>query len=121
MRCSPCQVFWDSVDVTIKCPAHADWTFCLLLQSPGPRQIFAEGAEKRSLRDPHLTVAEKEKMIRLQQWYNASFDTTADSERSAVSKRGQKSEKTWMTVVDREFCDLTVEVGIQAVSTWIGG
>lgn len=86
-----------------------------MLPSSDSKQIFVEGADRRSLRDPSLTLAEKEKMGRLQQWYNASFDATDDSERSAVSNRKQNFEKTWRTVEERDFCDLTVEVRHEAV------
>lgn len=101
------------MNVTIKCPAHAGWTYCLLLSSPDSKRVFAEGVDKRSLRDPSLTKAEKEKMIRLQRWYDAKFEPVAEDDSSSVSRRTQKGEKTWMTVVDRDFCDLTVEVGLE--------
>jgi hypothetical protein len=55
-------------------------------------------------------------MIRLQRWYDANVAANADIESPSVSKRTPKGEKTWMTVVDRDFCDLTVEVWLEVLN-----
>lgn len=99
--------------MTIKCPAHANWTYCLLLPRSDQTQKFEEGGDRRQPTSPCLTADEKDKMIKLQQWFFAKHELAPSGKAEDISsRRGQSAaaDTTLSAVKNREFCDLTVEV-----------
>ncbi|KAJ9115043.1 hypothetical protein QFC22_005371 [Naganishia vaughanmartiniae] len=103
--------------IDLKCPAHAGWTFSLLIPDASGNPQFVEGVGKRHVDAPPLSRIERDKMSELQRWYFAGFPAVQEVSESGndviqnfLQERMSRRATTWSLVKDRDFCDLTVEV-----------
>jgi hypothetical protein len=108
----------------LKCPAHADWTYSLLIPDASGNPRFVEGVGKRYMEAPSLSQIERSKMLELQRWYFARFPVAQVDPESGndvgeyQEGRGSSRAKTWRSARDRDFCDLTVEVCTFLCNDW---
>ncbi|KAJ9104502.1 hypothetical protein QFC21_001998 [Naganishia friedmannii] len=103
--------------VDLKCPAHADWTYSLLIRDTFGNSKYIEGVGKRHMDTPPLSRIEMDKMSELQRWYFAKYPALQGAQASGNNAVGKlqttstsKRARTWGSVSDRDFCDMTVEI-----------
>lgn len=101
--------------VDLKCPAHAGWTYSLLVPDTSGNPQFIEGVGKRHVDAPLLSRIERDKMSELHRWYLSRFAVVQPESGNNVVEEHQEEQnttriRTWSSVKDRDFCDLTVEV-----------